>query len=121
MAKKGQKFKTYSPELKRTVVMERLKGVSLSILCNKFNISSDGMIVRWVNDYKMLGDEAFVDKRQYIKEQIPTKGRPKTKFDSPEEENKALRLESEYLKKQEVLKRGCSVEELNLWSSKNLK
>lgn len=121
MAKKGQKFKSYSPEFKKTVVMERLSGISLSYLCEKFDIPSDGMIVRWTNDYKIFGDDAFIDKRQYTKKQIPTKGRPKEKYDSLEEAYKASQLENEYLKKRLALIRGCMIEELNLQSSKKQK
>ncbi len=63
----------------------------------------------------------FEDKRRYTKEQIPTKGRPKVKFNSIEEELKAVRLENEYLKKRVAKQSGCTVEELNLWSSRNQK
>ncbi len=121
MAKKGQKFKKYADELKRQVVIERINGETLSKLRVKYEITSDAMIVRWVKEYKEMGMDAFKDKRQFTKEQIPTKGRPKEKYDSLVEELKAVKLENEYLKKQEALRRGCTIEELDLWSSRKQK
>lgn len=121
MAKKGQKFNNYSKEFKLNVVEERLSGASLKYLVKKYNIPNNSMIVRWTNEYKNMGILALEDKRSFTKKQIPTKGRPKVNFDSIEQENKALRLENEYLKKQEALRKECTIEELDLWSSKNLK
>lgn len=121
MAKKGQKFNKYTKEFKLQVVQDRLKGQSLSFIMNKYNIPNNSMIVRWTKEYKEQGLIALEDKRMFTKEQIPTKGRPREKYDSIEDELKAVKLENEYLKKQEALKRGCTIEELNLYSSKNLK
>ncbi len=121
MAKKGQKFKKYEKELKLQVVIERINGESLGRLKEKYEIPSDAMIVRWVKEYKEIGMKAFEDKRKFTKEQNPTKGRPREKYDSLEEELKAVKLENEYLKKQEALRRGCTIEELGLWSSRKQK
>lgn len=118
MAKKGQQFKKYTKELKLQVVIERINGESLSSLRKKYEIPSDAMIVRWVREYNEMGMLAFEDKRKYTKEEIPTKGRPKTKYNSIEEELMAVKLENEYLKKQEAARRGCTIEELGLWSSR---
>ncbi len=44
MAKKGQKFKKYSDELKLQVVLKRINGESLSKLKEKYEITSDAML-----------------------------------------------------------------------------
>ncbi len=56
---------------------------------------------------------AFEYERRNTKEQIPTKGRPKVKFNSLEEELKAVWLVNKYLKKRVAKQRVCTVEELN--------
>ena len=99
MASKGQKFKNYTVEFKEQVVKERLEGISLNYLTSKYNIPSRAMIVRWTREFKENGVDAFVDNRgKASKENNLMKGRPKTKFNSLEEENKYLKLENEYLK-----------------------
>ncbi len=114
MVKKGRKFKIYDKYLKLQVVIERANGESLRNLREKYEIPSDAMIIRWSKEYKEQGMLAFEDKRRYTKEQIPTKCRPKVKFNSIEEELKAVRLENEYLKKRVAKERGIGGMELKL-------
>ena len=55
MAKKGQKFKVYTPEFKQKVVMEKItKGTSYSTLGRKYNMSWQ-TIDGWVRKYKKQG------------------------------------------------------------------
>lgn len=102
--------------------MERLVGKSIPSIAREYNIPSEAMIVSWAKKYKEHGKDGLIDRRSQTSD-VPNamKGRPKTKFNSIEEENKYLRLENEYLKKHVSQKRGCQISELNLWSSKNLK
>ncbi len=62
MAKKGQKYKKYEKELKLQVVIERINGESLSSLKEKYEITSDTRIVRWVKEYKELQWRTYSNK-----------------------------------------------------------
>jgi transposase len=89
MAKKGQKFKTYTEELKQEVVRLKLeKGWSYRQLREKFGIKSDAQIAEWVK--KSNNNVSFVDQRGI--------GNRKN-FSSLEEENAYLKAQVEYLKK----------------------
>ena len=49
MAKKGQKFKRYSIDLKRQVITEKLNlDTPIIELTNKYNISSQETVIRWI-------------------------------------------------------------------------
>ena len=56
MAKKGQKFKEYTPEMRHKVVNEKLKeGKSYSYLEKKYDVSRK-TIETWCRKYKRKGD-----------------------------------------------------------------
>lgn len=89
MAKKGQRFKTYTKELKREVVRLKMEeGWSYRQLRERFGIKSDAQIASWVE--KVQKEDSFEDQRGKWN---------KKRFDSPEEENAYLKAQVEYLKK----------------------
>jgi transposase len=89
MAKKGQRFKTYTEDLKREVVRLKLEeGWSYRQLRERFGIKSDAQIAEWVK--KVQTRETFHDQRGKWN---------KKHFNSPEEENAYLKAQVEYLKK----------------------
>lgn len=89
MAKKGQKFTTYTEEFKREVVRLKLEeGWSYRKLRERFGIKSDAQIAEWMK--KVQNGESFDDQRgQWNKKH----------FTSLEEENSYLKAQVEYLKK----------------------
>jgi transposase len=96
MSKKNNK---YIRELKlQAVDMYINQGMSAAYVAKTLNIKNRTQVQRWVNLYKSKGDTAF-DEETRGKAPGPTKGRPKTKFSSVEEELKYLRMENEFLKK----------------------
>lgn len=90
MAKKGQHFTNYTPEIKREVVRLKLEeGWSYRQLREKFDIKSDAQIAEWVK--KVQSGISFEDQR----------GRwNRSRFSSLEEENAYLKAQVDYLKKQ---------------------
>ena len=88
MAKKGQKYKKYSYELKVKVVKESLDGASTRDLVKKYNIKNDTQIETWLRKYREEGFEGLKKKKQGRK--------PKT---SEQSEIEQLRMENEILKK----------------------
>jgi|LGOV01.1.fsa_nt_gb transposase-like protein len=88
MAKKGQRFKKYSFELKKQVIKEYLNGVSKRELLTKYEIKNDTQIESWVRIYKKEGNKGLKSKQ---------KGRPIKCVTQTELEQ--LRMENEILKK----------------------
>lgn len=71
MAKKGQKFKHYSKDLKLLVVQEYLSHkYSLQSLARKYNISSIETILHWAQDYCKDGELAFEEKEEELPKKI---------------------------------------------------
>lgn len=94
MAKKGQKFKSYSYDFKKEVLQKYLEGFSKPQLMELFDIPNDSQIEKWVRDYREKGFKGLKPKK---------KGRPKKKHE--QEEIEQLRMENEILKKiQDLLK-----------------
>ncbi len=90
MATKGQKFKNYTADLKKQVVLERIqKNTSFIELAYRYGISSQESIMQWVKKYEELGENAFSDNRgKATSNSSPLKGRPRKKFESDEEKAK---------------------------------
>jgi len=88
MAKKGQKFKKYSFELKKEVVEDYLKGMGKFELMKKYDVLSSTQISKWIRDYKAKGYEGLKSMKR---------GRPKKNKEQNEIEQ--LRMENEILKK----------------------
>jgi len=107
MASKGQKFNSYTPELKLAVVKEYLeKGTSLIKLAYHNNIASQESILQWVKKYQLHGEKAFDDKRGLAtSKSAPLKGRPRKKFSSEEEKQEYETLVNERNKKKAAEKR----------------
>lgn len=101
MAKKGQKFKRYSIELKRQVVNEKLEqDTSVLELTNKYNISSQETVIRWIQNYQLYGEDSFIDKRGTATAATsPLKGRPRKNFATESDRQKYENLVIERNKK----------------------
>ncbi|AMA72792.1 Transposase and inactivated derivatives [Aneurinibacillus thermoaerophilus] len=96
MAKKGQKFQHYTPELKAEAVrLYEEEGMSYQAVAERLEIRSNTQVKRWVKKYR--NGEDFKDKRG--ESTAWRKGRPKTKFKSVEEELAYVKAERDYLKK----------------------
>jgi transposase len=96
MAKKGQTFQHYTPELKAEAVrLYEEGGISCQFVAVQLNIISSTQVKQWVKKHR--NNQTFVDHRG--KTAGWRKGRPKTRFASIEEELMYLKAENEYLKK----------------------
>lgn len=94
MAKKGQKFKRYSIDLKRQVITEKLNlDTPIIELTNKYNISSQETVIRWIQNYQLYGEESFIDKRgSATAATSPLKGRPRKNFATDSDRQKYAEL-----------------------------
>lgn len=89
----------YTKELKLKAVSLYIKnGQSAISVARELSIKNKTQVQRWVTMYKEKGEKAF-DTENRGKSKGPRKGRPKTNFNSVEEELKYLRMENEFLKK----------------------
>lgn len=97
MAKKGQEFQCYTDEFKLKAVMKYTNGnKSYAVLAEELGIKNCTQLKVWVRKWK--SGEPF-DTRSGG-ENNPLKGRPRTKFNSVEEERDYLKAQVDYLKKQ---------------------
>jgi transposase len=98
MAKKGQRFNSYTEEFKRKAVMKYINGSkSYKVLANELGMRSCTQLKVWVKKWK--AGESF-DTRGGSGISTPLKGRPRTNFTSVEEERDYLKAQVDYLKKQ---------------------
>ncbi|NOU64382.1 IS3 family transposase [Paenibacillus sp. LMG 31461] len=96
MAKKGQTFNQYTEEFKLAAVQEFIEGSSsYKIVAERLGIRSCTQLKVWVK--KWMKGEAF-DERA-VKTPSPLKGRPRTSFNTVEEERDYLKAQVDYLKK----------------------
>ncbi len=96
MAKKGQKFQTYTDEFKIKAVMAYVNGPeSYQAVTERLGIRNCSQLKVWVKKWK--NGEPF-DER--IENTSPIKGRPRTVFKTVEEERDYLKAQVAYLKKQ---------------------
>jgi transposase-like protein len=99
MVKKGDKFQTYSDELKIQVVKSYLNGEgSQTAIAKKYKLKSRTQLMNWVRRYQETGDISDLRGNNGFKNLL--KGRPRTKFDSVEEELEYYKAQVAYLKKQ---------------------
>lgn len=107
MAKKGQVFQQYTNEFKLEAVKDYIEGSSsYEVVAKKLEIRNSTQLKVWVR--KWLNGEKFdVRKGQ----SNPLKGRPRTVFDTIEEERDYLKAQVDYLKKQypNLVKEASSV------------
>lgn len=98
MAKQGKKNNQYSDEFKETVVKRYLNSpISYQSLADEYGIPSKEPIRNWVAKYLNANNdkqEAFRDLRG-----LGSSGKPKTKFNTPEEKIHWLEAQVELLKK----------------------
>jgi len=88
MAKKGQKFESYSFELKKQAIELRLQGMTKQKVAAALGISDVGRLKVWMKRYRELGDFGLLDNRGRRKEYI-----------DQERYVKRLELENDVLKK----------------------
>ncbi|WP_250675724.1 helix-turn-helix domain-containing protein [Paraclostridium ghonii] len=94
-----KKYNKYSKELKlKAIDMYINEGMSPASVARALDIKNKTQVKRWVDLYNSKGKSAF-DEETRGKANGPRKGRPKTKFNSVEEELNYLRMENEFLKK----------------------
>jgi transposase len=93
MAKKGQKFNTYSVELKLEAMKMKEEGYTYSQITETLGITDKDRVRAWWRKYKEEGKVAFIDKR----------GRRK-KYKDHDRYVRKLEMENKILKKyQEIL------------------
>lgn len=97
LIKKCNVRKTYSAEYKLLAVKRYIEdGMSYRRVAEEFQIHEQ-MIMRWCKKYRELGVNGLEEQRGSYKG--PSKGRPRTKELSKDDEILKLKAENEYLKK----------------------
>jgi transposase len=89
MARKGQKFKTYSFEIKKKAVEMRLQGIPKAKVAEELGIQDISRLKVWMRKYRKEGFSGLVDRR----------GRRKEYKEDLERRLKWLEMENEVLKK----------------------
>ena len=114
MAKKGQIYRTYSPEFKISVIMDmREHHLSYTETVKKYKLGNPkygaarSMLQRWERIFLEEGAEGLMKERRGRNNTSARRGRP-PKLDKKVEEdliaeNQRLRMEIEYLKKLSAL------------------
>lgn len=69
-AKKGQKFKHYSEELKMQAIQMKLEGISHRVIMEKLDILDESRLKVWMRKYKKLGEFGLLDQRGRREEYI---------------------------------------------------
>lgn len=96
----------YTKEFKlKAVKMYLDEGVSYKQVASKLNIKSKTQFINWVKQFQEKGADSF-DIETRGRGTGGKRGRPKTKFNSLEEEVEYLRMEVEFLKKLRALSRN---------------
>lgn len=96
MAKKGQTFQTYSEEFKLKAIRAYVEGSgSYKDIAEREGIRNCSQLKVWVKKWK--NGKPFDERKG--NELSPLKGRPRTVFDSVEEERDYLKAQVDYLKK----------------------
>lgn len=63
MAKKGQKLKTYSQELKLRAIKMKLEGMTKRQISEELGIEDHDRVKIWMRKYKQLGEYGLLDNR----------------------------------------------------------
>lgn len=63
MAKKEQKFETYSEELKKKVIKIRLTGMTIAVVAEELEIRDIGRLKVWMRKYRQEGEFGLMDHR----------------------------------------------------------
>lgn len=88
MAKKGQKFKSYSQEIKKQAIEQKLSGKTYRQVAEELGIQDKDRVKVWMRKYKQLGEYGLLDQR----------GR-REEYKDEYRENQKLKRENEMLKK----------------------
>src|SRR5690606_38523733 len=105
VARKGQKFKTYSFELKKKAVEMRLQGIPTAKIAEELGIQDVGRLKIWMRKYREQGDFGLMEHRGRRKE-----------YKDLERGVKRLRPENDVLKKWlEILARGGKHRGVKWW------
>ena len=97
MAKKGDKFASYTKEFKlKAVKMYLDEGRSMEFIIKELGIKDRSYLRRWLKNYRESGESGLEDGRG--KSKTPSRGRPRIDPHSPEEELLRLRAENDWLK-----------------------
>ncbi|WP_150106459.1 helix-turn-helix domain-containing protein [Paenibacillus sp. JDR-2] len=70
MAKKGQKFQTYSFETKKKAIEMRLQGITVVKIAEELGIVDVGRVKTWMRRYKQTGEFGLSDTRGKRKEYV---------------------------------------------------
>uniref|UniRef100_UPI0019109708 helix-turn-helix domain-containing protein n=4 Tax=Paenibacillus glycanilyticus TaxID=126569 RepID=UPI0019109708 len=70
MAKKGQKFQTYSFETKKKAIEMRLQGITVVKIAEELGIVDVGRVKTWMRRYKQMGEFGLSDTRGKRKEYV---------------------------------------------------
>lgn len=89
MAKKGQRFKSYSFETKLQAVRMRMEGKTKREIAAELEIVDKDHIKKWMRQYREHGESALIDKR----------GRKQKSYTDQERYIKKLEMENAILKK----------------------
>ena len=96
----------YTKEFKlKAIKMYLDEGLSYHQVALKLNIKSKTQVLNWVKQFQEKGAASF-DIETRGRATGGKKGRPKTKFNSLEEEVEYLRMEVEFLKKLQALSKN---------------
>ena len=111
MAKKGQKFKTWSAEEKYKIIKPILDYKATYGQTSKKYKISNGLLAFWINRYKSDGMQGLENKRKPGNplSKIYNKKMFKNREEKLEYENMKLRIENERLKKGYIVKGDGSV------------
>lgn len=107
MAYKGQKYETYSEELKQRAIELRLQGMTKAAVAKELGITNLERLKVWMRKYKQQGEFGLVD----------TRGRRK-KYVDQERYVKRLEMENAVLKKWLAITKG-EVYQSSIGSYKN--
>jgi transposase-like protein len=88
LAKKGQKFQSYSQETKKKAIEQKLSGKTYRQVAEDLGIQDKDRVKVWMRKYKQLGDYGLLDQRGRREEYI-----------DEHRENQKLKRENEMLKK----------------------
>ena len=110
MAKKGTKFKRYSPEFKKEVVKAYLSGEygGMDKVVQEFGLKSKAQVYQWLKRYREDPELLEIDGRYLGKKDGVNKGKPKkVKLDelSKDEQIEQLKMEVAILKKAKALQK----------------
>ena len=105
MAKKGQKFKIWTPDEKYRIIEPALKLEKSTWDITRETSLNNGMINNWIKKYREKGMEGLINKKKPGNSLAKYSNKKElTKEEKLEYENMKLRIENELLKKGYLMK-----------------